>query len=526
MQIVISRFESTVKRFLRILLHNSRRDRREPRQRYPHAQLRRRGPRHARRHVRRHPLRRPRCRRRSRDRGGGAPARADEPDAGDPRHCGRPCRTLCLRHPRLRAAPPGHRRPAGPPGPGGLLRPRARRGAETGGVRRARDARPGGGRGRARGELDGGRLLLQHHRAPGRPLPGRRPQRARRRPADAKPRRVVAGGGRGSEGRRGEARAVAELPPHAAVFGHGRCRCTPRAAGRRRHGLRAARVHRPRQRRGGGKRQPHRGPRRPRPRAAQRRARRHRGPHGRGHRLRPPGVDTLHRQGPRRLRIRLAGLRRPGLHPARAADRRGRGAGLRAARTPLHPLPLRHPRLDPQCGGGGPRRHRVRRRPRHPRGRQQAHGAGDAPGLALPTRARAAARADAARPDPRLLRLPRRHGALQPGMAAADAGRGRLRRARARGFPRHARPLRHRRLRAAQRLLQADRHSACRRPRLDRRACGSRRRRKRADRRRRSGGNLPRRRAPHWSAGPRRAGAGAAERLAMWSSKDTGGHIP
>ena len=43
-------------------------------------------------------------------------------------------------------------------------------------------------------------------------------------------------------------------------------------------------------------------------------------------------IHPLHRQGARRVRVRLAGLRRPGLDPARAARHRRRGAGLRAAR--------------------------------------------------------------------------------------------------------------------------------------------------------------------------------------------------
>ena len=105
-----------------------------------------------------------------------------------------------------------------------------------------------------------------------------------------------------------------------------------------------------------------------------------------------------------------------GLDPARAAHRRRCGAGLRAAGAALHPLPLRHPRLDPQRGRRGTGRHSVRRRPRHPRGRQPAGHPGDAPGLALPARARAAAGADAARPDPRLLRVPRGDRAVQPGV--------------------------------------------------------------------------------------------------------------
>ena len=82
---------------------------------------------------------------------------------------------------------------------------------------------------------------------------------------------------------------------------------------------------------------------------------------------------------------------------------------------------------------------------------------------------------------PRLLRVPRRHRPVQPGVAAADARRGRERRARPRRLPRHARALRHRRLRADERILQADRPAAVGRPRLDRRARRRGRGRGRAD---------------------------------------------
>ena len=75
-------------------------------------------------------------------------------------------------------------------------------------------------------------------------------------------------------------------------------------------------------------------------------------------------------------------------------------------------------------------------------------------------------------------------GPLQPDLAAADARRRRLRQPRAGGLPRHACPLRHRRLRADERLLQAHRPAALGRPRLDRRARGRRRRCQRADRQR------------------------------------------
>ena len=98
---------------------------------------------------------------------------------------------------------------------------------------------------------------------------------------------------------------------------------------------------------------------------------------------------------------------------------------------------------------------------------------------------------DAARPDPRLLRVPRRYRPLQRGLAAPDARRRRLRKPRPGGLPRHARPLRLRRLRADERLLQADRPAALGRPRLDRRARGRRRRRQRAGRRRGRRRHLP-----------------------------------
>ena len=84
-----------------------------------------------------------------------------------------------------------------------------------------------------------------------------------------------------------------------------------------------------------------------------------------------PRVHPLHRQGIGCLRIRVAGLRRPGLDPAGPAHRRGSGIGLRAACVAFHPLPVRHPRLDPQRRRRGSGGHGVRRRPCHPRGRNR-----------------------------------------------------------------------------------------------------------------------------------------------------------
>ena len=74
-------------------------------------------------------------------------------------------------------------------------------------------------------------------------------------------------------------------------------------------------------------------------------------------------IRSLRRQGPRYVRIGLAGRRRLRLHRARAPADRRCGARLPAAGTALHPLPVRHPRLDRdrRCGGAG--RHRVRRCP-------------------------------------------------------------------------------------------------------------------------------------------------------------------
>ena len=55
----------------------------------------------------------------------------------------------------------------------------------------------------------------------------------------------------------------------------------------------------------------------------------------------------------------------------------------------------------------------VRGRPRDPRGRWTVYRPGDPAGLAVPARADPAPSADASRPDPRLLHLPRRHRPVQ-----------------------------------------------------------------------------------------------------------------
>ena len=78
-----------------------------------------------------------------------------------------------------------------------------------------------------------------------------------------------------------------------------------------------------------------------------------------------------------------------------------------------------------------------------------------APGLAVPARPDPAPAADAARPDPGLLRVSGRHRPLQRGVAAADARRRRLRRSRAGRLPRHARALHDHRLRADERSLSS-----------------------------------------------------------------------
>ena len=82
-----------------------------------------------------------------------------------------------------------------------------------------------------------------------------------------------------------------------------------------------------------------------------------------------------------------------------------------------------------------------------------------------------------------LFRVPGRDRAVQRGLAAADARRGRVGRARSHRLPRHAHPLRDDRLRADERLVQAHRPAALGRPRLDRRQRQYGRGRRRAGRR-------------------------------------------
>ena len=176
---------------------------------------------------------------------------------------------------------------------------RARYGARARGLGRTSGARPRGGRRCQGSELDGGGGLLQHHRPPGRAVPGRRPQRPRSRSAAAEPRTMGARGGRRRQGPRRRAGPFPRIPPHAVLGCYRRSRRAARTGRRwrwRRPGQRADGVHRPRQRHRRRQRQPHRRSRRPRPWPDQRGAGRHGRADGRRRRFGAARIHSLHRQ--------------------------------------------------------------------------------------------------------------------------------------------------------------------------------------------------------------------------------------
>ena len=153
------------------------------------------------------------------------------PAPGRPFHRRRPRRPLRPRHAPLRPPAARYRWPARRAEFGGLIRARPRQCAHSSRFRGAGNALARRGRGRPRGVVDGGRLLLQHHRPPRRPLPGRRPQRALRGAAHPQPRRVGPCGGRRRKGRGGPARPLDPVSPHAAVGRRHRRRRAPGVGG-------------------------------------------------------------------------------------------------------------------------------------------------------------------------------------------------------------------------------------------------------------------------------------------------------